>query len=1034
MTAAYHFFEHEPAARSNVPRLLITAGAGYGKTALLGAQCPVGGVVRSARDLVGEGLPEDVSWIGLDDFHRISVTDQARLLERLGARAEVGVAIASQTPFSPEVRRCPPGPVSERDATDLALSPYDVARLLADDYGTTDPEAALRVAELTSGWPVLVHFCGDVLSRDARADLETSITAAGTCAAEWIRVNVLERLSDGAYAVLATLAGVDVTTGLSQGVCDAVLRELGRAAMPDLLRDLVQVGVLAPRRRFGRTTEVSLVRAAALVLRAAPGAAPARKVVTAVARTYAAERAWLPAARAYAAAGDRATATRLVGEQGDAMLRRGDAAAYLDLVDLVVGPHLPDEPDLLRRTYADALRMVGDPSRARRAFAPLVTRADATGWTPGLASRVAGLHYLCGEFEAALRTLDRCTEPTSHAGPDIDVVDWLACRAHVLVMMGRPEEARVPAAECLEIAERLGQPHLLGIAHLVIARTSHGAVTDLHYEQAVGYATEADDAMTATRALQAQTSLQLAAARYDQACVSAREAVRMARMACPPGLQAAALHNLGEALTRTGDFGEALWQLECSVALCRRLGPARAALGLVGLADIHRALGHNEQARSAYAEAMELARGSGDVQVLVSALCGTALVAADEPTGEAEDAVTEAVRIAAEDFRSRALTTAGRIAIGRGDRSAAADCARRAVAIAREERAADLLADALELQAAAAEDPAHAREALGEALSIWSSGGARPDAARIEVLVGGLRDADGTERSRARDAARDLRRRGLRVPGCTPGAGRGSAGTVSVAVLGPFTVTVDGSEVPLPAWRSRQARTLVKILAGHRGRVVTRDRLCDLLWPDDDPARTGHRLSVLLATVRGVLDPAKAWPADHYVAADQTGVRLDLRAVVIDAETVLRDAAHASELLEHGDTERAREVLAHVDTLYRGEAFEDESEEWAEGLREEVRAAWGRSMRRLANLQLREGRGPEALGLFARLLSVDPYDDQVHRRLVRSLVGAGRHGEARRAYERWCQAMSDIDAPEPESSVLHSASGGSGRPPVLTPR
>ena len=84
---------------------------------------------------------------------------------------------------------------------------------------------------------------------------------------------------------------------------------------------------------------------------------------------------------------------------------------------------------------------------------------------------------------------------------------------------------------------------------------------------------------------------------------------------------------------------------------------------------------------------------------------GRRCVAADEPTGEAEDAVTEAVRIAAEDFRSRALTTAGRIAIGRGDRSAAADCARRAVAIAREERAADLLADALELQAAAAEDP-----------------------------------------------------------------------------------------------------------------------------------------------------------------------------------------------------------------------------------------------------------------------------------------------------------------------------------------
>ena len=91
-------------------------------------------------------------------------------------------------------------------------------------------------------------------------------------------------------------------------------------------------------------------------------------------------------------------------------------------------------------------------------------------------------------------------------------------------------------------------------------------------------------------------------------------------------------------------------------------------------------------------------------------------------------------------------------------------------------------------------------------------------------------------------------------------------------------------------------------------------------------------------------------------------------------------------------------------------------------------------MRRLANLQLREGRGPEALGLFARLLSIDPYDEQVHRRLVTSLVRAGRHGEARRAFERWRQAMAEIDAPLPEPGVLHPAGGQLPPRPVLTPR
>ena len=167
-----------------------------------------------------------------------------------------------------------------------------------------------------------------------------------------------------------------------------------------------------------------------------------------------------------------------------------------------------------------------------------------------------------------------------------------------------------------------------------------------------------------------------------------------------------------------------------------------------------------------------------------------------------------------------------------------------------------------------------------------------------------------------------------------------------------------------------------------------------------------------------MLDPAKAWPPDRYLAADQGGVRLDLGAVVVDAELLLSDAAHAAELLDRHDAEAAREVLAHVDALYRGDAFEEEADEWSDGLREEVRAAWGRSVRRLANLHLREGRGPEALGLFTRLLGIDPYDEQVHRRLVTGLVRAGRHGEARRAFERWQLAMQEIDAPAPDPRLL----------------
>ena len=365
-----------------------------------------------------------------------------------------------------------------------------------------------------------------------------------------------------------------------------------------------------------------------------------------------------------------------------------------------------------------------------------------------------------------------------------------------------------------------------------------------------------------------------------------------------------------------------------------------------------------------------------------------------------------------------ALTAAGRVAAARGDPATALEHARRAVAAARAVRTTDLLADALELEAAVVDDPTRSRAALTEALSIWSGGGAWPAAARVEVLIGSLPDADGTERSRARDAARSLRRIGIPVVGGRTLGGDGAEPGVHVAVLGPFTVTVAGAEVPLPAWRSRQARTLVKILAAHRGRVVTRARLCDLLWPDDDPARTGHRLSVLLATVRGVLDPAKAWPPTASSPPTSSGCASTCRTSCSTPTCCCATPPtrrHCSRPVT--STGRARcWPTSTCSTAARPSRTRPRS--GPTRLREEVRSAWVRSVRRLATLQSREGLGAEALGIFVRLLSVDPFDEQVHRRLVTSLVRAGRHGEARRAFERWHAAMVEIDAPLPDPRLV----------------
>jgi DNA-binding SARP family transcriptional activator len=358
---------------------------------------------------------------------------------------------------------------------------------------------------------------------------------------------------------------------------------------------------------------------------------------------------------------------------------------------------------------------------------------------------------------------------------------------------------------------------------------------------------------------------------------------------------------------------------------------------------------------------------------------------------------------------------AARLARGQGDRQA--------------------LADALELRGSAAESPAAAREALREAHAIWTDAGAPVESARIQLALCRLPDARPDDRLRGLLAAERLTAAGALVEDFRARAGE-AAGTpvaeasstvpaaVDVQALGRFEVRVGGEVVPASRWQSRKARDLLRILVARRGRPVPRDELCELLWPDDDPDKTGHRLSVLLSLVRGVLDPARAVSADHFLIADQGSIALDITRVRVDVEDFLAYVAHARRLLDAGDVAEARALLVTVERHHQADAFEDEPyAQWCGPLREEVRAAHLSLLRMLARVSRAEpGTGPEAaIGYLLRLLERDPYDEAAHRALVRTMVGRGQHGEARRAFERYGEAMRAIGVHPPDRALLAPA-------------
>jgi len=681
---------------------VIIAAAGYGKTTALEADCASGATYHRAVDLAPALGGEDPfgpteprpEHLRIDDLCELSPAAQHRLMQALDTLPpDVRISLAARGPLHPVARACLRGQVFERGPTDLALTAAGVAAVLRDEHGVDDATLATQVYDLTAGWPALVHFAGDALVRDAD-ELLAALTEPGTAAASWVRDQVLADLPAEVAVALRLVADLDP---LSADLFDRVAETDGQSR--EAFAWLRRTGLVVPhpRQRRGQSSEPArLVPVIAVVLASLRGrnstiGGDDAERLDVASKWYERNGQPLAAATVLTRLGRGADSAALIESRGEEMLAAGQAAEIVTL--LPVEAEAQRRP-LLQRLLADSLRMSGDASAALRAFAPLVDNARRTGWDAGLAWRLAMVHYMLGVYETALEVLDNIA--VDEIPQSRDGVELLACRANVLNMLGATEQAVTTAAAAVDAAEAIGDDRAVAAAHLAAANTSAGPRKEAHLAQALAAAERAGDVVQTARVLANQTMGRLEAANYPEAYEVGAKAVAAAETGGPPGMLVIALHNLGDALTRLGRYDEAAQHFKHSIALCRRLGLQRTAVGLWGLAEIHRQLGRREQSRATFEEAITMARAAAGMQILAPALTGLARVLLDQSgdVAAARAAAEEAESLAPPEFASDALCARGWVAIAEGDADLARQRAQDAISAARASGMIDALADA----------------------------------------------------------------------------------------------------------------------------------------------------------------------------------------------------------------------------------------------------------------------------------------------------------------------------------------------------
>ena len=221
-------------------------------------------------------------------------------------------------------------------------------------------------------------------------------------------------------------------------------------------------------------------------------------------------------------------------------------------------------------------------------------------------------------------------------------------------------------------------------------------------------------------------------------------------------------------------------------------------------------------------------------------------------------------------------------------------------------------------------------------------------------------------------------------------------------VLGPVEVhTGDGRVLTLSR---RHERCMLAILLLEPGRVVTTDRLCELLWEESRPSQARQAVRSYAARIRGVLAAADG---EHRVTliSDRGGYLLTVAPDAVDAHRfrlLLDRATHTDDLPERDRL--LREALA----LWRGPALHNAA---SGRVRDRICADLDElrlhAIEESLAVGLELGRHRDVLPELARLTGEHPLRERIVELYMRGLYHAGRTAEALDVYTRTRTQLAD---------------------------
>lgn len=231
-----------------------------------------------------------------------------------------------------------------------------------------------------------------------------------------------------------------------------------------------------------------------------------------------------------------------------------------------------------------------------------------------------------------------------------------------------------------------------------------------------------------------------------------------------------------------------------------------------------------------------------------------------------------------------------------------------------------------------------------------------------------------------------------------------------IQTLGKFRIGWDNQQ-PIK-WRTEKTKELFLLMLYYKNRIMTKEELVEILWPDQNPEKAVHQLYNGIYYIRKTL---AEYGIDRSMIMIDSSYTLKLDGITLDKDQFIKSAKNYRNL--------SADQLLTLESTYAGDYLEGEDYPWADLERESLSNLHLQVLARLSEALMERQDYTKAEELLLKGYNKNPYEDVITELLIRLYTLTGEKNKAAfhyRSYQTLLHQDLDIE-PSQKIQTLYKA-------------